>query len=188
MRLSSPALLLALALAPAALGCLSRPKPTQADLDAAITRADFADWLADHALETKRETIEKAEKDGIVILEYDWLGDDGELAVAVHSRIYWTKTKVEASAAYRKMRDGALEDRGRDNIAWFPVLTGGTWAEEKKCYKLVRIDRQTVGHVLFARRENVAVMVSITGIHAEDPKQFEKKLEPELIKLSAHRP
>jgi hypothetical protein len=184
MRLP-PALLLVVA---AALGCMSRPQPTQADLDAAITRADFADWLSSHALETKHETIERAEKDGIVILEYDWLGDDGELAVAVRSRIYFTKTKVEAAAAYIKMRDGALEDRGRDNIAWFPVLTGGTWAEEKKCYKLVRIDRQIVGHVLFARRENIAVMVSITGIHAEDPKQFEKKLEPELVKLSQHRP
>jgi hypothetical protein len=184
MRLAPAAALLALA----ALACVSRPEPTRADLDAAITRADFADWLAAHALETKRETIEKVEKDGIVVLEYDWLGDDGELAVAVHSRIYWTKTIAEAAAAYRKMRDGALENRGRDNIAWFPVLTGGAWAEEKKCYRLVRIDRQTVGHVLFARRENVAVMVSITGIHAEDPKQFEKKLEPELVKLSQHQP
>jgi hypothetical protein len=172
----------------AALACVSRPEPTAADLDAAITRADFAGWLASHTLETKRETIDKAAKDGIVVLEYDWLGDDGELAVAVHSRIYWTKTKVEAEAAYRKMRDGALEDRGRDNIAWFPVLTGGTWAQEKKCYKLVRIDRQIVGHVLFARRDNVAVMVSITGIHAEDPKDFEKLLEPQLAKLSQHQP
>ena len=170
------------------LGCIGRPQPTAADLDATITRADFADWLAPYALETKRETIDKAEKDGIVVLEYDWLGDDGQLAVAVHSRVYWTKTKVEAEAAYRKMRDGALEDRGRNDIAWFPVLTGGTWAEEKKCYKLVRIDRQTVGHVMFARRDNVAAMISITGIHAEDPKQFEKKLEPELAKLSHHRP
>jgi hypothetical protein len=172
----------------AALACVSRPPPTSADLDAAITRADFADWLASYSLETKREALDKAEKDGIVVLEYDWLGDDGELAVAIRSRVYWTKTKAEAAAAYRKMRDGALESRGRDGIAWFPVLTGGTWAEEKKCYRLVRIDRQTVGHVLFARRENVAVMVSITGIHAEDAKQFEKKLEPELAKLSQHQP
>jgi hypothetical protein len=181
----APALLF---VALAALACVSRPQPTPADLDAAITRHDFADWLASHALETKREAIDKAEKDGIVVLEYDWLGDDGTLAVAVHSRVYWTRTKAEAAAAYRKMRDGALEERGRDGIAWFPVLTGGAWAEEKKCYKLVRIDRQIVGHVLFARRENVAVMVSITGIHAEDPKQFERKLEPELAKLSQHRP
>jgi hypothetical protein len=41
---------------------------------------------------------------------------------------------------------------------------------------------------MVARRDNVAAMISITGIHAEDPKQFEKKLEPELAKLSPHRP
>jgi hypothetical protein len=172
----------------AALACVSRPQPTAADLDAAITRADFADWLASYALETRREALDKAEKDGIVVLEYDWLGDDGQLAIGIHSRIYWTKTRAEADAAYRKMRDGALEKRGRDGIAWFPVLTGGAWAEEKKCYKLVRADRQVVGHVMFARRDNVAAMISITGIHADDPKTFERKLEPELAKLSQHQP
>jgi hypothetical protein len=181
----APAVLL---LAVAALACVSRLPPSAADLDAAITRADFADWLANTPLETKRETLEKVEKDGIVILEYDWLGDDGELAVAVRSRTYWTRSTEEAAAAYRKMLAGAERGRGKDGIAWFPVLTGGAWAEEKKCYRLVRFDRQTVGHVLFARREGIAVMVSVTGIHAEDPKQFEKKLEPELAKLSLHDP
>ena len=68
------------------------------------------------------------------------------------------------------------------------MLTGGAWAEEKKCYRLVRADRQTVGHLMFARRENVAVMVSVTGIHSEDPKLFEKKLEPKLGELSRHTP
>jgi hypothetical protein len=183
MRLSFASLALL-----AALGCVSHLPHTQADLDTAITRADFADWLSSYALETKRETFDKAEKDGVVILEYDWLGDDGELAVAVRSRVYWTRSTAEAAAAYRKMLEGAERGRGRDGIAWFPVLSGGAWAEEKKCYRLVRIDRQTVGHLLFARRENVAVMVSITGIHSEDPKQFEKKLEPELAKLSRHDP
>ena len=52
----------------------------------------------------------------------------------------------------------------------------------------MRADRQTVGHLMFARRENVAVMVSITGIHSEDPKLFEKKLEPKLADLSRHTP
>jgi hypothetical protein len=179
---------LAFLLVAAALGCVSRPVPTQADLDTAITRADFADWLAPYELETKREGFEKAEKDGVVILEYDWLGDDGELAVAVRSRTYWTRSTEEAAAAYRKMLAGAERGRGKDGIAWFPVLTGGAWAEEKKCYRLVRFDRQTVGHLMFARRENVAVMVSVTGIHSEDPKEFEKKLEPELFELSRHDP
>jgi hypothetical protein len=41
---------------------------------------------------------------------------------------------------------------------------------------------------MFARRENVAVMVSLTGMHADDPKLFEKALEPELPKLSSHDP
>jgi hypothetical protein len=49
----------------------------------------------------------------------------------------------------------------------------------------VRADRAAVGHVMFARRDTVAVMVSLTGMHAEDPKLFEKKLEPELAKLRA---
>jgi hypothetical protein len=31
-------------------------------------------------------------------------------------------------------------------------------------------------------------MVSLTGMHAEDPKLFERKLEPELEKLSRHVP
>ena len=172
----------------AALSCASRLPPTPADLDTAITRADFADWLSSYELETKREGLEKAEKDGVVILEYDWLGDDGELAVAVRSRTYWTRSTAEAAAAYRKMLEGASRTRGRDGIAWYPVLSGGAWAEEKKCYRLVRIDGQTVGHLMFARRENVAVMVSISGIHSEDPKLFEKKLEPELAKLSRHDP
>jgi hypothetical protein len=179
---------LAASLVLAMLGCVSRPAPTQADLDTAITRADFADWLAPYPLTTKREGFEKAEKDGVVILEYEWLGDDGELAVAIRSRIYWTRSSAEAAAAYRKMREGAERERGKDGIAWFPALTGGAWAEEKKCYRLVRSDGQTVGHLLFARRERVAVMVAVTGIHSEDPKEFEKKLEPELAKLSRHDP
>jgi hypothetical protein len=45
-----------------------------------------------------------------------------------------------------------------------------------------------VGHVLFARRDNIAVMVSLTGMHSENPKLFERKLEPELEKLSRHDP
>ncbi|MEN8159639.1 MAG: hypothetical protein ABFS41_06190, partial [Myxococcota bacterium] len=49
-------------------------------------------------------------------------------------------------------------------------------------------DRQTVGHVLFARRDNIAVMVSLTGMHSENPKPFERKLEPELEMLSHHDP
>ena len=179
---------LALLLLLAVVACVGRLPPTQADFDTAITRADFADWLASYELETKHETFDKAEKDGVVILEYDWLGDDGELAVAVHSRAYWTTSTAEAAAAYRKMKEGAERGRGRDGIAWYPVLTGGAWAEEKKCYRLVRADRQTVGHLMFARRESVAVMVSITGIHSEDPKLFEKKLEPELAELSRHTP
>jgi hypothetical protein len=179
-----PAALLLLGL----LACVSRPLPTHADFDATITRVDFSDWLSPYAFETKRETLEKAEKDGVWILEYHWLGDDGELAVDVSSRVYWTKTKAEAAAAFRKMKEGAEKGRGRDGIAWFPVLTGGSWAEEKKVYRLVRADRQSVGHLMFARRDNVAVMVSITGIHSEDPKLFEKKLEPELGKLSLHDP
>lgn len=183
MRLA-PALLVLMTV----LGCVSRPPATPADLDATITRADFADWLEGYALETKHETIEKIEKGGILILEYDWLGDDGTLAVDVHSRVYWTRSSAEAEAAYRKMRESAEHGRGRDGIAWYPVLSGGTWAEGKKCYKLVRIDRQIVGHVLFAWRENVAVMVSVTGIHAENPKDFEKKIERELPKLSQHQP
>jgi len=175
-------------LALAVLACVSHPQPTRADLDATITRADFSDWLSRYTLETKRETLEKIEKDGLVVLEYDWLGDDGELAVSVHSRAYWTRSTAEAAAAYRKMLSGAKESRDRDGIAWFPVLSGGSWAEEKKCYRLVRADRQTVGHLMFARRANVAVMVSLTGMHSEDARLFEKKLEPELQKLTAHDP
>jgi len=183
MRFAAPACLALLALA-----CVGHPPPTREDLDATITRADFSDWLSSYTLETKRETLEKIEKDGIVVLEYDWLGDDGELAVSVHSRAYWTNSTAEAAAAYRKMLEGAKEERDRDGIAWFPVMSGGAWAEEKKCYRLVRADRQTVGHLMFARRENVAVMVSLTGMHSEDAKAFEKKLEPELGKLSRHDP
>jgi hypothetical protein len=170
------------------LACVSRPQPNQADFDATITRRTFADWLAPYTLETKGESLEKDERKGIWILEYRWLGDDGELAVAVHSRVYWTNTKAEAAAAYRKMKDGAEERRGKDGIAWIPTLSGGTWAEEKKVYRLVRVDRQQVGHLMFARRDNVAVMVSITGIHSENPKDFERKLESALGKLSAHTP
>jgi hypothetical protein len=182
MRLAPAAALLALL----ALACASGIPPTAADFDATITRADFADWLSSYKLETKRETLEKIEKDGIVLLEYDWLGDDGSLAVGVHSRVYWTKSSLEALAAYRKMRDDP--SRGKDGIAWIPVLGGGKWAEEKKCYRLVRADNETVGHLMFARRGNVAVMVSITGMHSEDARLFEKKLEPELAKLSRHDP
>lgn len=169
-----------------ALACVSQPAPTPADVDAAITRADFADWLAGYTLETKRETLTRTVRKGIAILEYHWLGDDGELAIALDSRIYWTRSTAEAEAAYRKMLETSRTKHPA--IAWFPVHTGGSWAEAKKCYRIVRSDRQTVGHVLFARRENVAVMVSLTGLHAEDPKLFEKKLEPELEKLSHHDP
>ena len=178
--------LVTLCLALAAAGCIHHPPVTPADLDTSITRADFADWLSSYALETKRETISKSEKNGIVIVEYDWLGDDGQLAIALHSRIYWTKSPVEADAAYRAMQESFRPQR--DAFDWLPVLTGGSWADDKKCYRIVRADHAAVGHVLFARRENVAVMVSLTGIHAEDPKLFEKKLEPELAKLSLHTP
>lgn len=170
----------------AALACASHPPPSAADFDATITRADFADWLASYRLETKHETLGKTEKGGIAILEYDWLGDDGTLAVGIHSRVYWTNTPVEALAAYRKMRDDPA--RGKDGIAWMPVLGGGKWAAEKKCYRLVRVDNQTVGHLMFARRGNVALMVWLTGMHSEDARLFEKKLEPELEKLSRHDP
>ena len=169
-----------------ALGCVSHLPPTAADFDATITRADFADWLASYKLETKHETLTKSEKDGIVILEYDWLGDDGELAIGIHSRVYWTKSSVEALAAYRKMRDDPSRDKGV--VAWIPLLCGGTWAEEKKCYRLVRIDNQVVGHLEFARRGNIAMMVMLTGMHSEDARLFDKKIEPELWKLSKHDP
>jgi hypothetical protein len=170
----------------AALACMSQPPPTPADADAAITREDFADWLASYTLETKREQLTRTARKGIVILEYHWLGDDGELAIALDSRIYWTGSTAEAEAAYRKMLETSRTKHPA--IAWLPVHSGGRWAEAKKCYRIVRADRQTVGHVLFARRENVAVMVSLTGMHAEDPKLFERKLEPELEKLSLHAP
>ncbi len=169
-----------------ALACMSQPRPTPADLDAAITRADFADWLASYHLETKNETLSKTTRKGITILEYHWLGDDGELAIGLDSRIYWTKTEAEAEAAYRKMLETGRSKHPA--IAWFPVHSGGHWAEAKKVYRIVRADRQTVGHVLFARRGNVAVMVSLTGMHSENPKLFERKLEPELEKLSRHDP
>ncbi len=169
-----------------AAGCISHPPATLADYEATITRKDFADWFGGTALETKREGISKSEKDGIVIVEYDWLGDDGELAIALFSRVYWTKSPVEADAAYRAMQESFRPDR--KSFDWLPVHTGGQWAEAKKCYRIVRADRAEVGHVLFARRENVAVMVSLTGIHAENPKLFEKQVERELPKLSAHDP
>jgi len=169
-----------------AAGCIHHPPATRADYDATITRSDFADWLARYTLETRRETIGKSEKDGIVIVEYDWLGDDGELAIALHSRAYWTKSPVEADAAYRAMQQTFRPKQ--DSFVWLPVHTGGSWADAKKCYRVVRADGASVGHVLFARRETVAVMVSLTGMHAEDPKLFEKKLEPELPKLSEHDP
>ncbi len=170
----------------AALACVSQPPPSPADRDVAITREDFADWLASYTLETKRETFTRTARDGIVILEYHWLGDDGELAIALDSRIYWTTSPAEADAAYRKLL--ATSRTKHPAIAWFPVHSGGAWAEDKKCYRIVRADRQTVGHVLFARRGNVAAMVSLTGMHSEDPKLFERKLEPELEKLSRHVP
>lgn len=169
-----------------ALACASQPRPTPADLDAAITRADFADWLSGYGLETKHETISKTTRKGITIVEYHWLGDDGELAIGIDSRIYWTTTEAEADAAYRKMLEGSRSKHPA--IRWYPVHSGGQWAESKKVYRIVRADRVTVGHVLFARRDNVAVMVSLTGMHAENPKLFERKLEPELEKLSRHDP
>jgi len=178
-----PALLLLLI---ATLACASPPRPTPADIDAAITREDFASWLAGHELETKLETLSKTTRRGITILEYHWMGDDGELAIRVDSRIYWTRTEAEAEAAYRKMREDGVSKHPA--IRWYPVHSGGEWAEQKKVYRIVRADRQTVGHVLFARRDNVAVMVSVTGIHSEDPKLFERQLEPELEKLSHHDP
>jgi hypothetical protein len=100
--------------------------------------------------------------------------------------VYWTKSPAEADAAYRAMQESFRPQR--DVFDWLPVHTGGGWADDKKCYRIVRADRAAVGHVLFARRENVAVMVSLTGMHSEDPKLFEKKLEPELEKLSRHLP
>jgi hypothetical protein len=178
--------LLAAVAASAALACVSQPPPSPADRDAAITREDFADWLASFALETKRETLTRTTRRGIVILEYHWLGDDGELAIGLDSRVYWTRSPAEAEAAYRKML--ASSRSKHSGIAWLPVHSGGAWAEDKKCYRIVRADRQTVGHVLFARRANVAAMVSLTGVHSEDPKLFERKLEPELEKLSRHDP
>jgi hypothetical protein len=180
-----PARLLPLALL-AAFACMSQPRPTPADLDAAITRADFADWLASYGLETKHETISKTTRKGITIVEYHYLGDDGELAIGIDSRIYWTTTEAEADAAYRKMLEGGRPKH--PGIRWYPVHTGGEWAEAKKVYRIVRADRQTVGHVLVARRNNIAVMVSLTGMHSENPKLFERKLEPELEKLSRHDP
>ena len=170
----------------AALACVSRLPPTAADLDAAITRADFADWLASYALETKQETLTKSVKNDVVILEYHWLGDDGELAIGLDSRIYWTRSAAESEAAYRKMLESSRSRHPA--IAWLPVHSGGTWAESKKCYRIVRADRAPVGHVLFARRANVAAMVSLTGMHSENAKLFEKKLERELEKLSRHDP
>src|SRR5262244_859052 len=107
-----------------ALACVSHPKPTQADLDATITRADFADWLSGYSLATRHERLDKSEKSGIAILEYDYLGDDGKIGIAVHSRVYWTKTLVESAAAYQKMLSDAQTSRDRDGIAWIPVLTG----------------------------------------------------------------
>jgi hypothetical protein len=181
LRRALPALCLLSALA-----CASQPPPTPSDIDAAITREDFADWLASYTLETRREQLTRTTRKGIVILEYHWLGDDGELAIGLDSRIYWTHSSAEAEAAYRKMLETSRTKHPA--IAWLPVHSGGRWAEAKKCYRIVRADRQTVGHVLFARRENVAVMVSLTGMHSEDPKLFEKKLEPELEKLSRHAP
>lgn len=182
MRLAP--LLLSVALV--ALSCMSQPRPTPADLDAAITRADFADWLGGYGLETKHETISKTTRKGITIVEYHWLGDDGELAIGIDSRIYWTVTEAEAEAAYRKMLESGRTKHAA--IRWYPVHSGGRWAESKKVYRIVRADRQTVGHVLFARRDNIAVMVSLTGMHSENPKLFERKLEPELEKLSHHDP
>ena len=67
----------------AGLACVSQPPPTPADVDAAITRADFADWLGGYTLETRRETLTRTVRKGIAILEYHWLGDDGELAIVV---------------------------------------------------------------------------------------------------------
>ena len=168
-------------------GCIHHPPATKADFDATITRRDFSDWLASYGLETKHETISKSEKGGIVIVEYDYLGDDGELAISLFSRVYWTNSPVEADAAYRAMQE-SFRPPTRETFDWIPVLTGGSWADAKKCYRIVRADRATVGHVLFARHDTVAVMVSLTGMHAEDPKLFEKKLEAELPKLSAHDP
>jgi hypothetical protein len=170
----------------ALLACMSQPPPSPADRDAAITREDFADWLSSYALETKRETFTRTARGGIVILEYHWLGDDGELAVGIDSRIYWTNSPAEAEAAYRRMLASSRNEHPA--IAWLPVHSGGAWAEDKKCYRIVRADRQELGHVLFARRGNVAAMVSLTGMHSEDPKLFERKLEPELEKLSRHAP
>ena len=93
--------LVTLCLALATAGCIHHPPTTAGDVDASITRADFADWLSSYALETKRETISKSEKNGIVIVEYDWLGDDGELAIALHSRIYWTKSPAGVRSSIR---------------------------------------------------------------------------------------
>jgi hypothetical protein len=169
----------------AGLGCIHHPDPTPADLDATITRADFADWLASYALETKHEKLGKTEKGGIVILEYAWLGDDGELAIGVGSTVYWTRTPAEAAAAYRKLLEAK---RDRAGVAWRPVHVSTPWAEDAKAYVLLRADREIVGHLFFAWRGNVALRVSLTGMHSEEAWRFAKKLEPELWKLSEHVP
>ena len=86
-----------------------------------------------------------------------------------------TRTQAQASRPF-EMDVKAIRAKARQDI------------ESGAVTDTYRADRQTVGHVLFARRDNVAVMVSLTGIHAENPKLFERKLEPELEKLSHHDP
>ena len=165
------------------LACVSTLAPTPADRDAAITREDFADWMVEYALETRRESLSKAARKGIVIVESDWLGDDGELAVSLHSTVYWTRTPAEAQAAFRAMLAGA--GRGKHGIDWRPAFTHAGWAEGAKAYLLVR-HREVIGNLYFGHRENVAVMVMLTGLYTSRSREFERKLEPMLWQLTRH--
>jgi len=167
------------------LACASTLEPSAADRDATITRDDFSDWLAGYTLETKRESLTKDERRGIVIVEYRWLGDGPELRAGLHSMVYWTRSRAEADAALRSMLAGA--ERGKDGIGWRPAYTHLGWAENAKTYLLVR-QRDVVGNLVLARRENVAVMVRLTGLYAEDPRLLERKLEPLLWELSRYTP
>ena len=174
-----------MALASLVLACVSTLPPTPADRDAAITREDFSDWLSSYALETRREVLGKQSKHGIVILDYGYLADDGELAVGLTSTVYWTRTQAEARNAYGLLVEGGRRDR--DGIQLRPAFVHLGWAEDAKAYQLMR-NREVVGNLLFAHRENVAVMVRLSGLYANDPRLFERKLEPLLWQLSRHTP
>jgi len=178
----SPSVALALALL-AALACVSSQPPSAADRDAAITRDDFADWLAGYTLETRSESLRKDERHGIVIVEYHWAGDGPELAARLHSMVYWTHSRAEADAALRSMLAGA--GRGKNGVEWRPAYGHLGWAEAEKSYLLVR-GRDVVGNLVLARRDNVAVMVMLSGLYSEDSRTFERKVEPMLWQLTPH--